>query len=209
MQQLYDYKYKLIISIICFIITLLLLISACTIHKNISIPEQVTLSNDKLVKHWLLVDTKKDALMVMYGNKIVKYFNNIALGSSGAGFKEKSGDNKTPIGLFNVSWINDHSRFKIFIGINYPNSQYAERALRKHKIDRLTYERICTAITGGQIPPQDTVIGGQIGIHGVGYGNIAIHHAGINWTSGCIALDNQQIIDLRTWIYLGMPVEIR
>ena len=58
-------------------------------------------------------------------------------------------------------------------------------------------------------PPQDTPLGGQIGIHGLGHGNPGIHNAGINWTSGCVALDNRQIEALRPWVKVGMRVEIR
>ena len=158
---------------------------------------------------WLLVDTRKDTLMIMQGNQPVKTFPQIALGSSGAGVKSGRGDNKTPLGVFRVGWINEHSRFKTFIGLDYPNPDYAGRALREHKIDALTYERIRTAWTNGYTPPQDTPLGGQIGIHGVGYGNPGIHSAGINWTSGCVALDNHQIDALRPWVKVGMRVEIR
>ena len=158
---------------------------------------------------WLLVDTKADALIVMNGNRPVESFRQIALGSSGAGIKFKRGDNKTPLGVFRVGWINEQSRFKTFIGLDYPNPDYAERALREHRIDALTYERIRSAWAKGHTPPQDTPLGGQIGIHGVGAGNPGVHHAGINWTSGCIALDNRQIDALRPWVKVGMRVEIR
>jgi len=158
---------------------------------------------------WLLVDTRKDALMIMQGDRPVKTFSRIALGSSGAGFKYQRGDNKTPLGVFRVGWINDQSRFKTFIGLDYPNLDYAGRALREQRIDALTYERVRAAWLNGQTPPQDTRLGGQIGIHGVGKGDPLIHGAGINWTSGCVALDNRQIEELRPWVRKGMRVEIR
>lgn len=158
---------------------------------------------------WLLVDTKKDALMVMQGGQPVKVFPQIALGSSGVGIKTRRGDNKTPLGVFRVGWINDRSRFKRFIGLDYPNVDYAERALRERKIDALTYDRIRAAWVNGYTPPQDTPLGGQIGIHGVGNGNPGVHGAGINWTSGCVALDNRQIDALMPWVKVGMRVEIR
>lgn len=158
---------------------------------------------------WLLVDTKTDTLAIMQGNRPVEIFHQIALGSSGAGVKSRRGDNKTPLGIFRVGWVNDHSRFKTFIGLDYPNTEYAERALQEHRIDRTTYERIRSAWNNGHTPPQDTPLGGQIGIHGIGAGNPQVHRAGINWTSGCVALDNRQIDALRPWVKKGMRVEIR
>mgnify|MGYP003396374948 FL=1 len=145
----------------------------------------------------------------MQGNRPVEVFRWIALGSSGAGIKSGRGDNKTPTGVFRVGWVNDNSRFKTFIGLDYPNSNYAERALREHRIDQTTYERIQIAWANGHTPPQDTPLGGQIGIHGTGTGNSKVHSAGINWTSGCVALDNRQIDALRPWVKKGMRVEIR
>ena len=61
---------------------------------------------------WLLVDTKADNLVIMQGQQPVQVFRKVALGSSGAGLKFARGDNKTPLGVFRVGWINDHSRFK-------------------------------------------------------------------------------------------------
>lgn len=158
---------------------------------------------------WLLVDTQTDQLKIMQGNRPVEVFHQVALGSSGAGLKYRRGDNKTPVGVFRVGWINDHSRFQRFIGLDYPNLDYAGRALREHRIDRATYERIRMAWLNGHTPPQDTPLGGQIGIHGVGAGNPQVHGAGIDWTSGCVALDNRQIEVLRPWVKVGMRVEIR
>ena len=158
---------------------------------------------------WLLVDTKADQLKIMRGNRPVEVFSKVALGSSGAGMKYRRGDNKTPVGVFRVGWINDHSRFRRFIGLDYPNIDYAERALRERRIDRSTYEQIRSAWANGHTPPQNTPLGGQIGIHGVGAGDPQVHNAGINWTSGCVALDNRQIDSLRPWVKVGMRVEIR
>lgn len=157
---------------------------------------------------WLLVDTQAETLSVMRGDETVERFDNIAFGSSGAGIKERRGDGVTPLGVFRVGWINPKSRFNFFIGLDYPNLAYAEQALREKRIEKITYERIRQALLAGHSPPQDTVLGGQIGIHGIGAGSLAIHH-NFNWTMGCIALDNQQIERLAPWIQKGIRVEIR
>ncbi len=192
--------------------SLMALLSACApsnVDSTISSPPAVASNATAPSGSWLLVDTKADTLTVMNGNRPVESFRRIALGSSGAGIKDRRGDNKTPLGVFRVGWINEHSRFKTFIGLDYPNPDYAARALREHRIDALTYERIRAAWSKGRTPPQDTPLGGQIGIHGVGAGDPGIHSAGINWTSGCIALDNRQIDALKPWVKVGMRVEIR
>ena len=178
-------------------------------EKKLSPPALTTIPDPALREPWLLIDTKADKLMVMQYNHPLEVFQSIAVGSSGAGLKYRRGDNKTPLGVFRVGWVNDHSRFKKFIGLDYPNTDYAERALREHRIDHSTYERIRSAWITGHTPPQNTPLGGHIGIHGVGAGNPQVHEAGIDWTSGCVALNNAQIDALRSWVKVGMRVEIR
>ena len=61
---------------------------------------------------------------------------------------------------------------------------------------------------GGRPPPQDTALGGYIGIHGVGAGDPAVHED-FNWTEGCVALTDAQIDALLRHITVGTAVEIR
>ncbi|HMR03171.1 MAG TPA: hypothetical protein PKA43_07355, partial [Candidatus Competibacter phosphatis] len=81
-------------------------------HAPLLTPSRATVPSEP----WLLVDTKADNLVIMRGQRPVQVFHQVALGSSGAGLKFRRGDNKTPLGVFRVGWINDHSRFKKFIG---------------------------------------------------------------------------------------------
>jgi len=157
---------------------------------------------------WLLVDTKADTLTVMKGTRPLEVFHNIALGIRGAGIKYRRGDEITPVGKFRVGWVNPYSRFKLFFGLDYPNQEYADRAYQQGRIDAATHRRIVTALEKGKTPPQNTPLGGQIGIHGVGAGDPEVHEY-FNWTAGCIALDNAQIERLSKWVRIGTQVEIR
>lgn len=193
------------------LVALTALIVACASHR----PPEATSPSVAMSRpaapqgSWLLVDTRANTLSVMWGDRPVEVFDRIVVGSSGVGIKQRRGDNKTPIGVFRVGWINERSRFRTFFGLDYPNLDHAEQALRDNRIDWLTYQRIRAALLDGRTPPQDTPLGGQIGIHGVGNGDPAVHAAGINWTAGCVALDNRQIDALRPWVQMGMRVEIR
>lgn len=156
---------------------------------------------------WVLVDTKKQTLSVMDDLRVLDHFDRIALGAAGAGLKRYRGDGKTPVGTFRVSWFNPDSRFDLFIGLDYPNREYADRALEAGLIDRGTHLRIVSAIDLRITPPQDTPLGGQIGIHGLGAGDRQVHQM-LNWTNGCIALDNAEIRRLARWVNRGTRVEI-
>jgi lipoprotein-anchoring transpeptidase ErfK/SrfK len=92
--------------------------------------------------------------------------------------------------------------------LNYPNLEYASLAYYDGRIDKATYQAIGNALREGKRPPQQTALGGYIGIHGIGAGDPYIHE-NINWTNGCVALTNQQIKRLLAWVKVGMRVEIR
>ena len=67
---------------------------------------------------------------------------------------------------------------------------------------------VIDAIKNGRTPPQNTPLGGHIGIHGVGAGDPRIH-TNFNWTNGCVALTNEQVTRLAALIKVGTRVEIR
>jgi murein L,D-transpeptidase YafK len=157
---------------------------------------------------WILVDTRADLLKVMKGEKPVKTFYNIALGRGGTSRVRHRGDGKTPLGVFRVGWMNWNSPFHIFIGLDFPSWDYAVRARQRKLIDDKTYNAIMDALLSGQTPPQTTPLGGHIGIHGLGDADPAVHRVS-NWTKGCIALTNEQVEQLVSWIQPGTRVVIR
>jgi murein L,D-transpeptidase YafK len=67
------------------------------------------------------VHTTKRTLNICKHGIVIKTFK-VALGFKGIG-KKKSGDNKTPIGLYNLAHPRSSSQFKVFIPILYPTSQ--------------------------------------------------------------------------------------
>ena len=157
---------------------------------------------------WLRVDTQKATLSVMKGDKPQEVFRNIAIGRYGKTYYKKKGDHKTPLGRFIIAWIPVKSRYHRFLGLNYPDLDRADRALVDGEITEAQWQTIRRASEAKLRPPQDTSLGGFIGIHGTGAGDPEIH-GHYNWTSGCIALTNDQIDRLANWVRIGTPVEIR
>lgn len=157
---------------------------------------------------WLLVDTQKLVLDVKLGDITLVRFDNISIGRNGAGFKRKRGDDITPKGKYKISWFNYKSRYNIFYGFNYPSSDNARTALMKGLINQTTFNQIVKAHDNKQVPPQNTRLGGMIGIHGLGKADKKIHES-MNWTHGCIALTNEQVSQLDTWIEKDTIVVIK
>ncbi|GAW86021.1 conserved hypothetical protein [Bathymodiolus platifrons methanotrophic gill symbiont] len=157
---------------------------------------------------WLLVDTQKKLIQVKQGSQTLANFENISIGRQGAGHKEKSGDDITPLEDYNITYTNVNSHFRTFYGLNYPSLSDAGLALSDERISYSEYEQIIQAHSDNTLPPQDTGLGGQIGIHGVGNGDKKIQGV-FDWTHGCVALSNQQIDKLAQWVYKGMQVQIK
>ncbi len=157
---------------------------------------------------WIDVDTTEQILLVMQGDSVKAVFENVAIGRYGTTWSKVTKDDKTPLGRFRVGWVNEKSRYYRFFGLDYPNLDTANRALEENRIDEETWLSIKQAKSRGRTPPQDTMLGGHIGIHGIGRGNQEIHHK-YNWTNGCVALTNEQMDQLSKWIKLGIWVNIR
>jgi murein L,D-transpeptidase YafK len=90
--------------------------------------------------------------------------------------------------------------FYLSLGISYPNGLAAERGLRDHLINKTQYDAIMRALREKRGPPQNTLLGGDIYIHGRG--------AGSDWTRGCVALEDEDVRELFNAVTVGTPVTI-
>lgn len=157
---------------------------------------------------WILVDTSTATLSVMRGGQEIKRFANIAIGRGGATDRRMRGDQSTPVGLFRVAWIENDTRFRRFYGLDYPSISHAKWARDEGIIDAQTYRAIKRARRSRKVPPQDTALGGYLGIHGLGGSDPRVHEQ-FHWTQGCVAVTNQQLDALGAWITEGTRVIIR
>ena len=156
----------------------------------------------------MLIDTGNDRLSVLEDGKLLLQLDQVAIGRFGTTAAKRLGDGKTPIGKYQVGWFKRDSQFHQFIGINYPSPADAKRGLSSGIIDQKAYQSIMTAHRQHEVPPQNTKLGGFLGIHGLGQADLTVHKR-YNWTRGCIAITNEQLDELLPWIKKGMLVEIR
>jgi murein L,D-transpeptidase YafK len=153
------------------------------------------------------VDTQQQRLTVLQGDRTVMTIEDIAIGRYGTTPDKRRGDNMTPLGHFRVGWITDETRFHLFMGLDFPTSAMAERAYREGAITKTQWQAIRRAAHARAVPPQNTPLGGYLGIHGLGKGDPDMH-ASYNWTNGCVAVTNEQIERLAEWVHIGTPVDI-
>lgn len=143
-------------------------------------------SSDFPLADKVLVEKSKRKLHLLKDNAPFRTFD-IALGVAPVGDKEREGDQKTPEGLYYLDLRNPNSDFFLSIHVSYPDSNDRMEAQRK-----------------GQDP------GGQIMIHG--QPNIptysAAYYAKEDWTNGCIAVSNSDMIDIWLMTPNNVPIEI-
>lgn len=135
----------------------------------------------------ILITKHSRCLLLMSGSQALKQYR-IALGGNPVGPKERSGDQKTPEGTYQISERKRDSAFHRALRISYPDL---------HDIQR--------AQANGVSP------GADIMIHGLknGLGFIGKLHRSLDWTAGCVAVTNPEIEEILGAVSEGTPVEIR
>jgi murein L,D-transpeptidase YafK len=161
--------------------------------------------------NYLIVITKSTReLVVMQEDRVIKKYM-IAYGKGHGLTKRQIGDYNTPTGSYRIVKFKPDSKFFFFMQLDYPNLLDAWYGYKDNIISSTDFRDIAAAFKNHQAPPQDTRLGGYIGIHGLGEVNadaLKIHQTG-NWTDGCIALKNEEINELRRYVSIGTSIIIR
>ena len=134
----------------------------------------------------VLVEKGKRQLHLLRNGVPFRTFK-IALGPAPEGDKVREGDQKTPEGYYMLDARNPDSDYFLSIHISYPNASDRDDARGK-----------------GEDP------GGAIMIHG--QPNLpaysAAYYAREDWTNGCIAVSNSDMIDIWLMTPDRLPIEI-
>lgn len=156
----------------------------------------------------LLVDKSDHLLTVYWGTTFLKSYH-VDIGSGGQSDKEVQGDRKTPEGTFYITERSILSPADEYLGtrwmeFSYPNIEDADRGLRQGIINKATHDDIVYAINNKLTPPQDTALGGGVGVHG---GTVPSFEA--DWTWGCIGLKNGDVQDFYSFTKVGTVLVIQ
>jgi murein L,D-transpeptidase YafK len=165
---------------------------------------EITTQQDMVV----VVEKSLNKMTVFYQGKPLKSFLCVS-GVNTQGDKQKQGDNRTPEGQF---FITDKERLnddpylgRKWMGISYPDDVHAQKALENKLISFNQYQEIIAANEEKVQPPQNTPLGGWIGIHG---GREDLTKQGINWTEGCLAMQDKDLEELYGLVQYGTPIII-
>jgi len=130
-----------------------------------------------------------------------------AFGREPLGAKRAAGDERTPEGEYRIAGAARPSRFHRFLPIDYPSTADADAALAERRIARSDHRRIVEAHRRGVLPPQDTPLGGLLGLHGEGR-RWRGESKQLDWTHGCIALADAELDFVIARVAQGTPIAI-
>jgi hypothetical protein len=157
---------------------------------------------------WLHISVKDRTLSVVRGRHVIHEIPHFAIGINGAVNLRTRGSAMTPKGEFRVERINPNSQYATFIAINYPNPRVADQALAERLITAEEAERIRRHYQQHRLSYPNTALGGNIGIHGLGNRDPFLNQR-VDWTEGCLAVENEQVRLLSSLVGVNTPVLIQ
>ena len=136
---------------------------------------------------YVLVRKSERRLYLLREGRVLRSYP-VRLGLNPDGHKEQEGDFRTPEGVYAVASRNPHSEFFLSLKVSYPSAEDREAARRRG------------------VPP-----GGNIMIHGLP--NVPkrplSYYRDVDWTNGCIAVNNDDMLEIWLLTRNQVPVEIR
>lgn len=153
---------------------------------------------------WIKIYKDERLLIMMKGDNEIKRYSVALCPFNPDKDKIKQGDGGTPEGRFYICEMLENPGAPKYgarsMRLSYPGIEDAGRGLRDKLINYETYKGILKDIHQGIMPSQGTVLGGSIRIHGGGSGR--------DWTLGCAALDDEDIIEIFNRVKPGTRVEV-
>jgi murein L,D-transpeptidase YafK len=129
--------------------------------------------------------SRRQMLLLRRGAVLRTY--RVSLGLQPSGPKERSGDFRTPEGSYRLTRRNTRSDFFLSVQVSYPNDEDMRSARRNR-----------------------WQAGGSIMVHGLP--NAPRHplgaYAGQDWTDGCIALSNSDMVEFWLMTQPNVPIDI-
>ncbi len=136
---------------------------------------------------YVLVKKAERKLYLYRRSEVLKIYR-VSLGKQPNGHKQRSGDSRTPEGVYTLDWRKSDSKFFRAIHISYPSISDRRDARER-----------------GDDP------GGAIMIHGQPVSRAEkarLLSYGDDWTEGCIAVQNHEMIEIWNAVENGTPIEI-
>jgi murein L,D-transpeptidase YafK len=134
----------------------------------------------------VVVHKAERKLYLYHGKQLIGAYR-VALGLNPVGQKEREHDFRTPEGRYSLARRNTRSEYFLAIQVSYPNKEDERRARKNHWAP-----------------------GGAIMIHGLPNAprHPPAYYDSNDWTDGCIALSNSDMVEVWMRTQENVPIEI-
>ena len=158
----------------------------------------------------IVVDRQSYTLSIYEDTVLIKTYR-ASFGRNLLEPKNRADDNATPVGEYKICDIDTAHNYYKFLKLNYPNLNDAAEALRKGLITQQEYDQLKFEFYYEDCPKLKTVLGGNVGIHGIGRLNYIFKNLPFvyNWTDGSIALSDENIDEIYSVVTKGTKVVIK
>jgi len=162
-----------------------LLVICCLCFSTLSHSNSSASLQGKAVDKILVVKSERRLHLISQGQKLKSY--TVSLGKK-TGPKLHEGDQRTPEGLYWIDWRKPSDKYNLSMHISYPNARDAAKAKDKG------------------LPP-----GSMIMLHGTPRDAEypEWYFSSLNWTDGCIALNNNDMQEIWSLVKDGTLIEIK
>ncbi len=172
-----------------FCLFLLIALASFSIHADgtaIATAGALVPSGGLPVADKIVVHKSERRMYLMKGDSVLRSYP-VRLGLRPVGHKEEEGDFRTPEGKYKVARRNARSDYFLSLQVSYPNDDDIARSQK------------------ARVSP-----GGAIMIHGLP--NVPRkpldYYNQTDWTDGCIAVSNSDMVEIWLMTALDMPIEI-
>jgi murein L,D-transpeptidase YafK len=179
--------------------------------REISLSEAMTQKGFRTLNDVNLIVDRKTYTLSLYEDSVFIKAYRVSLGRNLSDKKKLNDDGATPIGTYKICNISNNETYYKFLKLNYPNLEDASDALRKSLITQKQYNQLKFEFYYEECVSSQTVLGGDIGIHGIGRLNPIFKNLPFvyNWTDGSIAMSNESLDEILSVINTGTQVVIK
>lgn len=179
--------------------------------REISLTDALKSKNIENVNNPTIIIDRSNYSLSLYSDTLFIKKYNVVFGRNRSSRKLSKGDFITPIGNYKICKITDDENYYKKLYLNYPNIKDADEALRDKIISKNDFKEIFVRINDNNCSYQNTVLGADIAIQGIGEYNLIFKNLPFvfNWTNGSIAMSNEGIDELISVVKPGTSVTIK
>lgn len=179
--------------------------------REITLEEAMDEKNINEISNPSIIIDRRNYILSLYSDTLLVKQYKAVFGRNNESIKHSKNDFITPIGSYKICRVDTNHIYYKKIFLNYPNIQDAAEALKEKIINQSEFIAISNSIHKNDCPFPHSILGSDIGIHGIGEYNEIFKNLPFvfNWTNGSAAVSNENLEELLSVVQIGTKVTIK